>query len=239
MPRTTAHAHYPTGGNRLLGLLPADVRSQLEADLDPVRVAFKEPLYEPHRPIDYVFFPVDGVVSIVAVLEEGGPVEIATVGNEGMLGLPVFLGGRSIPSRVFCQIEGEALRMRAERFREHVRRHEPLREVLGRYTQALFNFVAQSAACNRVHPVQKRCARWMLTTHDRIGRETFPLTQEFLAQMLGTRRAAVNSAASALQQAGFIRYQRGQITVSDRRGLERSTCECYAVIRREFDRLLT
>jgi CRP-like cAMP-binding protein len=165
-------------------------------------------------------------------------VEIATVGNEGMLGLPVFLGGGSIPARVFCQIEGEALRMRAERFREHVRRHEPVREVLGRYTQALFNFVAQSAACNRVHPVQKRCARWMLITQDRIGRDTFPLTQEFLALMLGTRRAAVNTAASALQRAGFIRYQRGQVSISDRRGLEGAACECYGVIRRDFDRLL-
>src|SRR5439155_17632327 len=110
-------------------------------------------------------FPVDGVLSILTVLDVGGPVEIATVGNEGMLGLPVFLGGSSTPARAFCQIEGEALRMRAGRFREHVRRQKPLRDVLGRYTQALFNFVAQSAACNRAHPVQKRCARWILITH--------------------------------------------------------------------------
>ena len=236
---STADEHHPRGGNQLLARLPSDVRERLLRDLDPVRLGFKEVLHEVHQPILYVHFPIDGVLSLLTVLEEGGPVEVATVGNEGLLGLPVFLDAESTPGRAICQVPGEALRMRAERFRRHVERERDLRDLLLHYTQARLTLVAQSAACNRVHGVGARLARWLLMTHDRVGRDEFPLTQEFMGQMLGVRRATVNTAATLLQRAGCIRYHRGRIVVADRRGLEAAACECYGAIRREFDRLLS
>lgn len=238
MPGSTAHENQSSGENRLLAGLPVAVRGRVIQDLDPVRLGFKEPVYESERPIPYVYFPIDAVISILTVLGENGPVEVATVGNEGIAGLPVFLGGESTPDRAFSQIPGEALRMRSHVFREHVRREAPLRDLLLRYTQAYLTLVSQSAGCNRAHAVDERLARWLLITHDRVGRDEFPLTQEFMGYMLGVSRATVNTSASLLQRAGFIRYQRGRITVADRAGLESAACLCYAVIRREFDRLL-
>jgi CRP-like cAMP-binding protein len=155
-----------------------------------------------------------------------------------MLGLPVFLHAEVARGRAFCQIVGDALRMRAGHFREHVERESALRDVLLCYTDTFLTLLAQSAACNRAHAVEARLARWLLMTHDRVGRDEFPLTQEFMGQMLGVGRATVNTAASMLQRAGFVRYIRGRITVADRAGLESAACECYQVIRHEFDRLL-
>ena len=224
--------------NRLLSRLPAEVRGRLLDDVDPVRPAFRQAIYEPDRPLPYVYFPVDAVFSILTVLEEGGAVEVATVGNEGMLGLPVFLHAEASPGHAFCQIVGEALRMRAGRFRAHIEREPALRDVLLRYTAAFLALLAQSAACSRAHAVEARLARWLLMTHDRVGRDEFPLTQEFMGQMLGVGRATVNTAAGMLQRAGFVHYVRGRVTVADRAGLESAACECYGVIGREFDRLL-
>jgi CRP-like cAMP-binding protein len=165
-------------------------------------------------------------------------VEIATVGNEGMVGLPLVLGGESTPDTCFCQVAGRADRIPAGPFKEALRASSAMQRLLLRDTQALLNQVAQAAACNRMHPVEERCARWLLLTHDRAGTDTFALTHEFLGYMLGTRRASVSLAAAILQQAGLITYRRGVVTILDRPGLEAAACECYGIITAEFVRRL-
>jgi CRP-like cAMP-binding protein len=165
-------------------------------------------------------------------------VEIATVGNEGMVGLEIFLGGEHTPAAAFCQVQGRAARIAADVFRQLARDSSPFTALLLRYTQAVLTQVAQSAACNRVHSIEERCARWLLMTHDRVPGDRFELTQEFLAEMLGTRRPSVSVAASILQRAGFIRYSRGRVEIVDRAGLESAACECYAVIASEYERLI-
>jgi CRP-like cAMP-binding protein len=224
--------------NRLLAALPAKDFKRLEPRLERVPLEFKQPLYNSGEPIRHVYFPTSGVASLVNIMSGGQQVEIAVVGREGMVGLPVFLEAGEIPGRAFCQVPGDAMRMGAEPFQEEAKRGGKLTNLLLRYTQALFNQVAQSAACNRAHSVDERCARWLLQTQDRVGQDQFPVTQEFMAQMLGVRRATVNVAAGILQKAGFITYTRGWITVLDRPGLESASCECYAIIKAEFDRLL-
>jgi len=227
----------PTG-NRLLDLLPRADGERLRSRLEAVSLSIKHVVYEPDGPISHVYFPTGAVISLVTYLEGGMAVEVATVGREGMVGLPVFLGTESVPIQAFGQVPGDALRITAEAFRAEIKRNGPLVRVLNRYTQALFIQVAQVAACNRVHLVEQRCARWLLQTHDRVGADQFLLTQEFLAQMLGVRRAGVSGAARRLQKEGLIRYVRGRITVLDRKGLESAACECYRVVKREYDRLL-
>jgi CRP-like cAMP-binding protein len=224
--------------NRILAALPPKELKRLEPKVEAVSLEFKQPVYEPGEPIRHVYFPTSGVVSLVTVMSDDQPVEIATVGREGMVGLPVFLEAGEIPGRAFCQVPGAALRMEAEAFKVEAQWGGGLTSLLLRYTQALFNQVAQSAACNRTHTVEERCARWLLMTQDRVGEDRFPLTQEFMAMMLGVRRATVNVAAGILQRAGFITYMRGRITVLDRPGLESASCECYAKVQSEFDRLL-
>jgi CRP-like cAMP-binding protein len=236
MPTSAATAR--PGQNRLLVALPADQLEPLRRHLEPVALGLKEVVYAPNEPIRDVYFPLTGAFSLLTVMADGTEVEVATVGNEGMVGLPVFLGADSMPGRCFSQIPGEALRMPADRFRDAVRRNGAFAAVLHRYVQALFNQVAQTAACNRVHPIEERCARWLLMTHDRAGADRFPLTHEFLSQMLGVRRATVTVVAGMLQRAGLINYRRGVVTVADRPGLEAASCECYRFIRDEFDRLL-
>ncbi len=164
--------------------------------------------------------------------------EVGTIGNEGMVGLPVFLGADQTPTEAFCQVEGEALRMRTDMFREEVKNGGGLVSILHRYTQALFTQIAQSAACNRLHSIEQRCARWLLLTQDRVEPDEFSLTHEFMGQMLGVRRATVTEVAGTLQKAGLITYNRGKITVLDRKGLEGASCECYQIIRQDYDRLL-
>jgi CRP-like cAMP-binding protein len=224
--------------NRLLAALPREDHSRLVERLEPIPLEFKQPLHEPGVPIEHVYFPTSGIVSLVVDVEGDGPIEVATIGNEGLVGVPVFLGADTMPGRSLCQIPGDALRTEARAFKEEADRPGPFRDLLLRYTQALFNLVAQTAACTRAHSVEERCARWLLITQDRIGSDRFPLTQEFMGQMLGVRRATVNVAAGMLQKAGFITYTRGRITVLDRAGLETAACECYHILRQEFDRLL-
>jgi CRP-like cAMP-binding protein len=171
-------------------------------------------------------------------MEDGRIAEVGTIGNEGMAGLPVFLGAETTPTLAFQQVPGEALRMRVDAFREEVRNDGALTRVLHRYTQALLTQVAQAAACNRLHSIGQRCACWLLMTQDRVGTDEFELTHEFLGQMLGVRRATVTEVAGTLQEAGLITYSRGKITVLDCQGLEAASCECYQVIREEFNRLL-
>lgn len=224
--------------NRLLAALPKEEYERLVANMEAVFLELKHSVYEPNEPIEYVYFVKNGVVSLLNVMEDGKEVEVATVGNEGMVGLPVFLGAEKIPGRAFSQVPGDALRMKADVFKDKVTPGTRLHDLLQRYTQALFNQIAQGTACNTLHSVEERMCRWLLMTQDRVGKDDFPLTQEFLGQMLGVRRPTVSIAASILQKAGLIRYSRGGITILDREGLEDSSCECYAIIKAEFDRLV-
>ena len=220
----------PPTGNRLLDSLPRPDMERLRPHLEAVAVGVRHVIYEPNGPILHVYFPTGCVISLVTYLMDGSAVEMATIGLEGMVGLPIFLGTDTMPSRAFGQVPGDALRITAAALTAEIKRNGPLVRVLNRYTQALFNQVAQTTACNRVHLVEQRCARWLLQTHDRVGSDQFLLTQEFLAQMLGVRRSGVSAAAGSLQKAGLIRYARGRITVLDRPGLESAACECYGVI---------
>jgi CRP-like cAMP-binding protein len=224
--------------NRILAALSRKEYERLSIRLDSVALTLKQVLYEAGEPIPYIYFPENGVVSLVSVMDDGSAVEVATIGNEGMVGLPVFLGAVSTSGRAFSQIPGTAVRMKAAAFREEVGRVGRLSAVLNLYTQTLFEQIAQSAACNRVHAVEKRCARWLLMTHDRVEEDEFPLTQEFLAVMLGVRRATVTEAAGVLQRAGLIRYRRGKIRIENREGLLAAACECYRIICASYERLL-
>jgi len=185
----------------------------------------------------YVYFPNYGVLSMLTVLDSGEAVEIATVGNEGMADLSVFLGLKIATSRLLNQVPGDVMRLRTSSFLRLVSQCPGLRAGLGFYMVAMFTLVSQSAACNRLHPLEERCARWILMTHDRVDADTFPLTQEFLSTMLGVRRPSVTVAAGILQKAGFISYSRGKMTVVDRAGLEASACECYELITARFQNL--
>jgi CRP-like cAMP-binding protein len=224
-------------GNRLLDALPGEEFERLRPDLEPVSLGLKDVLIEPDAPIGHVWFPVNSVCSVVATMADGQQVEVGTIGNEGMVGLPVFLGRNSVPLSTFCQVPGEAVKMRSEVLRIEVNPGDKLHNLLQRFTEATFIFVSQSSACNRLHSVEQRASRWLLHTHDRLGSDEFLLTQEFLAQMLGVRRASVSKVASELQREGLVSYSRGKVTVTDWTGLEGKSCECYAVIREEFDRL--
>jgi CRP-like cAMP-binding protein len=189
-------------------------------------------------PLAHVYFPEMVVGTIVTILEDGTETEVATVGQEGMLGLPAFLGMALAPHKVFWQVVGTAWRLPVETLRDERQRGGALSETLSLYAQAFFTQLAQSATCNRRHQVQQRCVWWLLNAHDRVDGDEFELTQKFLSQMLGVRRAGVTVAAGALQRAGLIRYARGWVRILDREGLEATCCECYRLVREEFERLL-
>jgi CRP-like cAMP-binding protein len=229
--------HVP-GKNRLLVGLPKEEYDRLRPNLEKVPLPLKEILYEANGPIAHVFFPLNGVVSLVIMMEGGFTLEVGTIGNEGMVGTPVFLGSESSPTRAISQVSGEALRMTAKVFQEEMMRAGPLYALVQRYTQAMINQISQSTVCNRRHSVEKRMCRWLLMSHDRVGTDEFLLTQEFLAQMLGVRRPTVTAVAGILQKAGLISYHRGSLIVLDRKGLEAASCECYEVVAKELDRLL-
>ena len=234
-----ARSSPPPPQNRLLAALPKKEYQRFLPHLERVSLGVKEVVYEPNEPIQYVYFPLTCVFSMVATLHEGRSVEVATLGSEGMVGLPVFLGAKSTPLLGFSQVAGEAMRMDAVSFQKQVALNGPLTALLHRYTQTLMVQIAQGTACNRAHNILQRCARWLLMTQDRVKADSFTLTQEFLGQMLGVRRAGVNEVASELQKRGLIRYRRGIIEIVDRKGLEAISCDCYRIIREEFDRLLT
>lgn len=226
------------GQNRLLSALSRDLQIRLLPRMEKVNLPVRQVLYEREAPMTHVYFPLSGVVSLIMVLKSGESVEVATTGNEGMVGTPVFLGAERSSCRAVVQVPGQALRMRIEHLRRALEEHRELADIARRYTQGLFHQLAQTTACNHVHSVQERMCSWLLMTHDRVGVDEFQLTQEFLAQMLGVRRPSVTVAAGVLQKAGLIRYQRGRIRVADRAGLEGAACECYETVRQEFDRLL-
>jgi CRP-like cAMP-binding protein len=226
--------------NRLLGALPEDDYQRLSPALKSEAVVLKQVLHEPGELFEAVYFPDDVVVSVLTRLEESPSVEIATIGNEGLLGVTVALGGERMNPREVAtvQVPGTVVLMDVEAFRDEMGRDGALASIVRRYAQAFLSQVSQQVACNGLHSIEQRCARWLLLTHDRVGTDEFPMTHEFLAQMLGVRRASVTVTAGILQRAGFIQFRRGRLTVTDRAGLEGAACECYAVTREVFDRLL-
>jgi CRP-like cAMP-binding protein len=224
--------------NKILAALPREEYERLVPNLETISLSFKQLIYQPNEPIEYVYFINRGVISVLNVMQDGGALEVATVGNEGMVGIPVLLGADQVPAETFVQVPGEALRMKVDVFKSEVSPSSPLHTRLLRYTQTLINQIAQSAACNRLHSVEQRTCRWLLMTQDRVDSDEFPMTQEFLALMLGVRRASVSEVAATVQKAGLIRYHRGKVTVLDRKGLEATSCECYEVVNKEYKRLL-
>ena len=199
---------------------------------------YKKSLYEASRPIEHVYFPVDGVASLVITTADGASAEVGTIGSEGMVGLPVCLGDREAPSSVYVQVPGTALQMDAGVFRGELEQSPTLKLVMLRYAHAFFNQVAQSAACAHLHRVEQRCCRWLLMTRDRMPSGEFLLTQEFLGMMLGVRRTTVTEVMGTLQKAGLIRYRRGHVSILDPEALRLRACECYDISKLEFDRLL-
>jgi CRP-like cAMP-binding protein len=228
--------HIP-GENRLLAALPRDEYDRLLPHLEKVSLPLRDILYEANGSIADVFFPLNGVVSLV-IMDHGFTLEVGVIGNEGVVGTPVFLGSDRSPTRAIAQIPGAALRMEAKVFQKEIRRVGALHELVQRYTQTMINQISQSIVCNRRHSAEKRMCRWLLMSHDRVGADEFPLTHEFLAQMLGVCRPTVTAVAGKLQKARLISYHRGKITVLDRKGLEATSCECYQVVAKELDRLL-
>ncbi len=221
--------------NGLLAALDQADRVALEADFRTVQLDLKDSLHEPGDPTPYVYFPNDGVVSLLTVLANGMAVELGHVGREGMVDISVFLGLEASESRIIIQVPGTAQRMPSTQFRKHVEALPSLRRIMGAYVLEFFTMVAQTTACNRQHTIQQRFARWVLMTQDRTARKEFPITQEFLAEMLGVTRPKVTSAAGAMKRRGLIDYRRGVMTVEDRAHLEAAACECYALVWERFE----
>jgi len=229
--------------NHLLAALPEDEYTRLLPNLEGVPMSLGQVLYESGESMRYVYFPTDSIVSLLYVMEDGASAEIAVVGNEGLVGVSLFMGGETTPSRAIVQSTGHAYRLKAQLLKDEFnrfggRRAGALHNLLMRYTQALLTQMAQTAVCNRHHTLDQQFCRWLLLSFDRLPSNELVMTQELIANMLGVRREGVTEAAGNVQRAGLIEYHRGRITLLDRPGLEARTCECYAVVKKEFDRLL-
>ena len=226
--------------NRLLAALPADVFDRLLPELIPVAMPLGKVIYEPGAQLDHVYFPIPScIVSMLYVVEDGSSAEIAVVGDEGMVGIALFMGGDTTPSRALVQNAGQAYRLKGKALHKEFDRHNGLQFLLLRYTQALITQMSQTAVCNRHHSIDQQLCRWLLLSLDRLATNELIMTQELIANMLGVRREGVTDAAGKLQSLGLIRYSRGHITILDRSGLEKQVCECYAVVKKEYDRLLS
>jgi CRP-like cAMP-binding protein len=224
--------------NQLLAALPeADYRRILPS-LEAIPLQIKDHLYERDQPIEYIYFPLSGMASILVVLDDHTFIEAGIAGREGMVGLPVFLGAATTSTVSFYQIPGVAVRMRADAFRAEISKNGALAAIVLRYANAFMLMLSQNAACNSQHSIEERCARWLLLTHERIGSDEFMLTQEFLSQMLGVRRAGVSLVMQTLQKAGIVYYVRGVITILNRPGLESVACQCYSVIEAAYQNVL-
>jgi CRP-like cAMP-binding protein len=228
----------PLNENRLFAQLPRADFQRLTTHLEPASLSSKQILYEPGDALAHVYFLRSGMVSMITPMRNGMSIEVATIGSEGMVGLPAFLGADAVRARYLVQIPGEALRLRTDILRQEAARQGAFHRLLNLYTNAFLIQEAQTVACNGLHTVKQRCGRWLLLTHDRVRANEFPLTQEFFAQMLGVRRASVAEVARMLQRTGLIRYRRGQVTVLNRDGLEKAACECYSVIKTAFGQVL-
>ena len=233
---TAAHENPRT--NHLLGALPDAEWQRWRPQLESIELPLGRVLYESGTTLSHVYFPTTAIVSLLYMMEDGASAEIAVVGNEGVVGISLFMGGESTPSRAVVQSAGQGFRLRAQAIRDEAGRAGPVLHLLLRYTQALITQMAQTAVCNRHHSLDQQLCRWLLLSLDRLEGTELVMTQELIANMLGVRREGVTEAARKLQDVGLIRYARGHITVLDRPGLERRTCECYGVVKREYDRLL-
>src|SRR6202142_1783988 len=232
-----ANSSSDPGTNRLLAALPAADLKRWLPELEWIDLPLGEILPESGRPQTPVYFPATAIVSLLYVMESGASAEIAVVGREGIVGISLFMGGESTPSRAVVQSAGQGYRLKAEAIKEEFNR-APVLHLLLRYTQALITQMAQTAVCNRHHSLSQQLCRWLLLSMDRLRGNELVMTQELIANMLGVRREGVTEGALKLQKAGIIRYARGRITVLDRAGLETRSCECYAVVKKEYDRLL-
>lgn len=224
--------------NHLLAALSGEVQQRLFSHLEHVSLPLGKVLYESGDTMRHVYFPTDSIISLLYVMESGASAEISVVGNEGLVGIALFMGGESTPSRAIVQSGGHAYRLLGQRLKDEFNRHGELLVLMLRYTQALITQMAQTAVCNRHHSIDQQLCRWLLLSLDRLPSNQLTMTQELIANMLGVRREGVTEAAGKLQRQGVIEYSRGHITVLDRRKLEQLSCECYAVVKKETDRLL-
>jgi CRP-like cAMP-binding protein len=222
--------------NQLLAALPGKEYKRLLPHLESFRLSFMDILYESGDAIEHVYFPNDGLISLLVVMKDKTPREIGLIGNEGMLGIAVALGMKTTPTRALIQMPGSAMRMKAQALRDELKRGGVLQSVLQAYAHALFTQVSQAAACVSSHAVDKRLSRWLMMTHDRAPGDKFEMKHEFMAMMLGVTRSVVTRAAGRLQQQKMIRYTRGQVTILDRRRLEATACACYGVVKAEYAR---
>jgi CRP-like cAMP-binding protein len=224
--------------NRLLAALPPDVQARIFPALELYELPLGKVLYESGDTLRHVYFPTDSIVSLLYVMEDGSSAEISVVGREGVVGVALFMGGESTPSRAIVQSAGWSYRLSGQRTKDEFHRDDGMQQLMLRYTQALITQMSQTAVCNRHHSIDQQLCRWLLLSLDRLAGNKLVMTQELIANMLGVRREGVTEAASKLQRLGVIRYVRGRITVLDRARLERMSCECYGVVKRETDRLL-
>jgi CRP-like cAMP-binding protein len=232
------HDPHAPDQNHLLAALPAEERGRLIPHLELVPMPLGDVLYESGSELRHVYFPTTSIVSLLYVMLDGASAEIAVVGNEGVIGVALFMGGETMPNRAVVQSAGHAYRLKGQLLKQEFNRSGELQHLLLRYTQALLTQMAQTAVCNRHHSLDQQLCRWLLLSLDRLPSNELVMTQELIANMLGVRREGVTEAAGNLQKAGLITYRRGRITVLDRAGLEARACECYAVVKKEFDRLL-
>jgi CRP-like cAMP-binding protein len=225
-------------GNRLLARLPGDEYERLLPHLGSVSFSLGEVIYESGGQMSYIYFPTTAIVSLLYLMENGSSAEMGVAGNEGLVGIALFMGGGTMPNRAVVQSAGDALRMKAKVLQDEFARGGTFQRLLLRYTQALITQMSQTAVCNRLHTIEQQLCRWLLLSHDRLDSDELVMTQELIANMLGVRREGVTMAAGRLQDQGLISYVRGHIKVLDRRGMEAAVCECYRVVKDEYDRLL-
>ena len=225
-------------GNQLLAQLPPEEMGRLLPHLKQVSFALGEVVYESGGRQSYIYFPTTAIISLLYLMEDGSSAEMGVAGNDGLVGIALFMGGDTVPNRAVVQSAGGAVRMRAKVLREEFARGGTFQRLLLRYTQALMTQMSQTAVCNRLHTIEQQLCRWLLLSHDRLDSDELVMTQELIANMLGVRREGVTHAAGRLQATGLISYVRGRIRILDRRGIERAVCECYKVVKDEYDRLL-
>ena len=234
---TNAATHDPTK-NSLLAALPREEYELILPHLGHVSFKLGEVVYESGGQMDYIYFPTTSIISLLYVMESGSSAEMGMAGNEGLVGVALFMGGNTMPNRAVVQRAGSAVRMKSRVLRDEFARGGGFQRLLLRYTQALLTQMSQTAVCNRLHEIEQQLCRWLLLSHDRLDSDELIMTQELIANMLGVRREGVTAAAGRLQEQGLISYVRGRIRILDRRGLEAAVCECYKVVKDEYDRLL-
>jgi CRP-like cAMP-binding protein len=234
----TAHTSDAALKNKLLGALPQTEFDRVSAHLEVVSLTLGEVLYESGDKLDYVYFPTTSIISLLYIMENGATAEIGVVGNDGVLGIALFMGGDTTPNRAVVQSAGHAVKMPARELKAEFTLGGVFHNLLLRYTQALITQISQTAVCNRLHPIEQQLCRWLLLSHDRLDSDELVMTHDLISNMLGVRREGVTVAAQKLASQGLIRNDRGAITVLDRLGIERSVCECYKVVSEEYRRLL-